>query len=193
MLRRREFLKNSMVVATVASTGILTAEAQPPSAGATRRIDFVLFDDELEDSVSFARELTAQGARAFETQQDVGHLWFGELGRLFASGKVIAGLTSHSEFLVCAAFAREAGARVRYEGSHDCRGSDVLSHTLQIASSVQPFSTALAAADREWPRFIAAQAGRLAACDGALHEDRCHTQTQRTATHPGSLFSWVIA
>ena len=192
MLRRREFLKHSVVVATVASTGILTAQAQPPPHP-KRRVDFVLVDDELEDSVLFANELTAQGAQAFATRQDIGQLWFGELGRSFTSGKVIAGLTSHSELLVCAAFAREVGARVRYEGSHDCRGSDVLSHTLQIASSAQPFSTMLAAADREWPRLIAAHVGQLAACDGTLHKDRCRTQTQRSATHPGSLFSWVIA
>lgn len=194
MLRRREFLKQSVVVATVASTGILTADASANGAARTpARVNFVVLDDDLEDSVAFARELQLQGAKAFSLQGDIGRLWFGALGEAFAAGKVIAGLTSHSELLICAAFAREHGARVRFEGSHDCRGSDVLTHSLRLATDAPRISALLAAADAEWPRVLALRANELAASAGTLQDDCCRTSTRRAATHPGSLFSWVIA
>lgn len=191
MLRRREFLKQSVVVATVASTGILNANAT--AARANMRIDFAVYDEELEDSIAFARELGSRGAQLFPIQQDIGQLWFGALGRAFTAGKIIAGMTSHSELLVCEAFGRERGAKLRYEGSHDCRGADVLTHSLRLARDETPFSTLLAAADAQWPRALAAHLPELTIRDGALHEDRCRTTTHRTPTHPGSLFSWLIA
>jgi hypothetical protein len=190
MLRRREFLKHSVIVATAASSGILTANA---STDRTTRVDFVVFDEELEDSLAFARELAARGARELAVQQDIGRLWFGELGQAFASGTVIAGLTSHSELLVCAAFAREHGAHIRYEGSHDCRGGDVLTHSLRVAMDAKSLGADLALADTDWPRVLAHRTSELAECAGPLREDRCRTSTRRTASHPGSLFSWVIA
>jgi hypothetical protein len=193
MLKRREFLKTSVVVASVASTGILTAKAESDdSVDALKRIDFVLVDIELEDSVSFAAALIGRGARAFSVQQDIGRLWFGELGEAFKAGHSIAGLTSHSELLVCSTFARQHGARVRFEGSHDCRGSDVLTHSLRVAASDQPFSALLASADHAWPQMLAEHVMTLSRGD-SLREERCRTTTPRSPTHPGSLFSWVIA
>lgn len=191
MLRRREFLKHSVVIAGVASTGILGGHASAQVA--RTRVDFVLLDEDFEDSVAFARELASQGATAFPIEQDIGQLWFGDLGRAFAAGKVIAGLTSHSELLVCAAFARTHGARVRYEGAHDCRGSDVLTHSLRTTNAEVPFGASLAAAGTNWPSALAACLSDLTLSEGALHEHCCRTTTPRSASHPGSLFSWVIA
>lgn len=193
MLKRREFLKHSVVVATAASTGMLSAGANGNgSSMAEPRIHFVLVDEELEDSVAFANELIARGARGFAVQQDIGRLWFGELGDAFKSGHSLAGLTSHSELLVCAAFARQVGARVRFEGSHDCRGSELLTHSLRVGVNDQPLSTTLAVAETAWPQVLAAHVTSLSKCD-AMREDSCRTTTRRTPTHPGSLFSWVIA
>jgi len=193
MLKRREFLQRWALVASVASTGLLSAEAgSNVSPCAANRIHFVLVDEELEDSVSFASVLIAHGAQSFSLRRDIGQLWFGELGAAFNAGHAIAGLTSHSELLVSSAFARAAGARVRFEGAHDCRGRDVLSHSLRLGASDRPFSALLAAADREWPRALAARVMNLSRCD-ALRTDDCRTTTQRSATHPGSLFSWLIA
>lgn len=188
MLKRREFLKSSVVVATVASTGALSAA--PTSAA--MRIHFVLVDEEFEDSVSFANELIERGARAFSLQEDIGRLWFGELGQAFEPGHAIAGLTSHAELLVSAAFARDRGARVRFEGSHDCRGADVLTHALRIGEDDLPMSGFLTAADAAWPRALASRLGALSMCE-SLREEQCRTHTQRSSSHPGSLFSWVIA
>ncbi len=191
MLKRREFLKTSALVATVASTGVLSNHAS--AAHPTTHIDFVVFDETLEDSLAFAQTLVQRGARAFEIEEDIGRLWFGELGAAFTHGKTIAGLTSHTELLVCESFAREHGARLRYEGAHDCRGSDVLTHTLRLTREEMPFSTALAAAESAWPRTLAARLTALSCVDGGLYEDRCRTQTRRSATHPGSLYSWLLA
>lgn len=193
MLKRRDFLKTSALVATAASTRILTAQAQPSSAPARiRQIHFVLVDEALEDSIAFAQELTARGAHAFSVQEDIGRLWFGELGAAFRSGHAIAGLTSHSELLVCAEFARPLGARIRFEGAHDCRGSDTLVHSLRLGPQDESLSSMLISADTAWPRALAARMPTLSRCD-ALRDEKCSTRTRRSATHPGSLFSWVIA
>jgi hypothetical protein len=193
MLKRREFLKTSALVATAASTGILHAQAEPTRApGPIQRIHFVLVDEELEDSIAFAQELTARGAHAFSVQEDIGRLWFGKLGAAFKSGHVIAGLTSHSELLVSAEFARQRGARIRFEGAHDCRGSDTLVHSLRLGAQNESLSSVLVSADAAWPRALAARLPTLSRCE-ALRDESCSTTTRRTATHPGSLFSWVIA
>ena len=192
MLKRREFLKTSALVATAASTGILAANAHGEPLDPAHPIHFVLVDEELEDSVAFAQELIARGAHAFSVQEDVGRLWFGELGAAFKAGHAIAGLTSHSELLVSAEFARQHGARIRFEGSHDCRGSDVLVHSLRLGRDDRPLSALLASADTAWPRMLASRMPSLSRCD-ALRDDSCRTTTRRAATHPGSLFSWVIA
>jgi hypothetical protein len=194
MLKRREFLHHSMVVATAASTGVLSASATAAPRSLERTaIHFVIFDEALEDSVAFARELSVRGARAFAVQQDLGRLWFGELGAAFGAGSSIAGLTSHSELLICADFARRHGARVQYEGAHDCRGGAVLTHSLRIDPSWQAMSPDLAAADVAWPRVLAARLANLSMSAATLCEDYRRTETRRTASNPGSLFSWVIA
>jgi hypothetical protein len=193
MLKRREFLKTSALVAATASTGILNADAQPASEPARiEQIHFVLVDEELEDSVAFAQELTARGAHALSVQDDIGRLWYGELGAAFEPGHAIAGLTSHSELLVSAEFARQHGARIRFEGAHDCRGGDTLVHSLRLGIAQQSLSAVLASADAAWPRVLAAHLPSLSKCD-ALRAESCKTTTRRTTSHPGSLFSWVIA
>jgi hypothetical protein len=193
MLKRREFLKTSAFVATAASTGILNAQAQPASEPAKiERIHFVLVDEELEDSIAFAQELTARGALAFSVRDDIGRLWFGELGAAFKPGHAIAGLTSHSELLVSAEFARQHGARIRFEGAHDCRGSDTLGHSLRLGAHDESLGAVLVSADAAWPRALASRLPSLSKCE-ALRVESCSTTTQRTASHPGSLFSWVIA
>lgn len=193
MLKRREFLKTSAFVATAASTGILNAQALPASESARiERIHWVLVDETLEDSVAFADELIARGAQAFSVADDIGRLWFGELGAAFKSGHVIAGLTSHSELLVSAEFARQCGARIRFEGAHDCRGSDTLAHSLRLGAQNESLSALLVSAGTAWPRALASQLPALSKCD-ALRAESCQTTTRRTASHPGSLFSWVIA
>jgi hypothetical protein len=193
MLKRREFLKTSAIVATAASTGILTAQASGgPASLAHAPIHFVLVDEEFEDSVVFANTLIEQGARAFSVQEDVGRLWFGELGTLFRPGQTIAGLTSHTDLMVCSSFARQHGARLRFEGSHDCRGGDELTHSLRISADEPAISAALASAGVAWPQVLAARVTSLTKCD-TLRDDRCRTTTRRSETHPGSLFSWVIA
>jgi hypothetical protein len=179
-----------MAAAAIAPTVVIAAsDRSGPSA---RHIDFVIFDEHFEDSVAFADELIARGAQAFSTQQDLGRLWFGELGRAFTKGASIAGLTMHSELLICSSFTRQHGARARYEGEHDCRGSDVLTHSLRINDATSSMISTLVAADVRWPRTLAASLASVPRAD-SFREESCRTQTRRSATHPGSLFSWLIA
>jgi hypothetical protein len=192
MLKRREFIKSSVVVATAASTGILSANAHPLK-GAQSQINFVLVDEEIEDSVLFAETLIECGARSFSIQEDIGRLWFGELGSAFTAGHAIAGLTSHTELMVCTQFARQCGARLLYEGAHDCRGADVLTHSLRADSRLQHLSATLAAADAAWPRVLAASLAGAPTNESQLCAVSCRSDTRRRPSNPGSLFSWVIA
>ncbi|HYM36575.1 MAG TPA: twin-arginine translocation signal domain-containing protein [Steroidobacteraceae bacterium] len=195
MLDRRDFLKHSMAVAAIAPAGVVTANVDATAIAATRPrngIRFVVVDEDFEDSVAFADELIAHGAKVFSVQQDLGRLWFGELGAAFSAGKSIAGLTSHSEFHICSSFARAHGASVRYEGEHDCRGSEILTHSILMNEEAPILLSKIVAADIHWPRALAAQLAATSCSDTSCRETT-QTQTRRSATHPGSLFSWMIA
>jgi len=193
MLKRREFIKHTALVAGAASTGLLGVDAEATvgsarleSRAAMRAIQFVVFDETIQESVAFACELEARGARLFAVRQDIGQLWFGELGAAFSAGQAIAGLTSHTELLVCKEFTRRHDARVRYEGLHDCRGSEFLTHSLRS------LDVDFAAAGVAWPRTLAARLATVSNFD-AMQETCCRTSVQRSASNPGSLFSWLIA
>jgi hypothetical protein len=108
MLKRREFLQSSAAVATIGFFGTPTHARRSPT-----HIDFVIVDEQLEDSVAFAEELVQRGAKPFELQQDIGRLWFGKLGNAFTRGKTLAGLTVHSDLLVCESFARDSDCRAK--------------------------------------------------------------------------------
>ncbi|MEO6339988.1 MAG: hypothetical protein ABIO39_08135, partial [Caulobacteraceae bacterium] len=101
---RRDVVKASGAVAAVAAWAAPLAKAfgkskAPPAPAAP--ITAVLVDPRYADSRAFADELVARGAVAFSTETDLGHMWRGELGALYAKGGVrVAGLTPHSDLFL---------------------------------------------------------------------------------------------
>jgi hypothetical protein len=153
----------------------------------------VLVDERVAESVAFGRELAAHGARTLSVHEDIGRLWRDELIQVCAAHGAIAGLTSHATLFVADVSARQLGARVRFQGEHDCRGRDVLTHSLRLHWELRGLGRFLAAANTQWPATLAARLAEMPAAIGHLTDERVLTDTPRSESHPGSLFSWLIA
>jgi hypothetical protein len=196
MWQRRNFLKQS--VACIATGAMLLTGAAPPRA-ATRRFahrpfDSVLVDARYSDSRIFAAALRAQGAQVLDTGADLGLLWHGALGRAFAlAPQRLAGLTPYSDLFICAAFAREHGAHLIYEGAHDCRGVECLTHSLRCGASLAGLGAALDQAGALWPERLAQQLGFASRHYRPLRRETVATRAPRAVGHPGMLYSWALA
>ena len=201
MLKRRDFITRS--AASMAGAALPTNVSSSESRGLEetgtcqhRRMPFdaVIVDARYSDSRRFAAVLQQQGARIIDTREDLGLLWYGALGAAFRNGpQRIAGLTPHSDLFICDSFGREHGVRLIYEGAHDCRGEQVLSHALRLGAPLAGLAAELQQARAHWPVRLAQ---RIDLADRtALPSAREHvfTRTRRAADHPGMLFSWAIA
>ena len=197
MLKRRDFIKQTVAVATIAPGVINSAHATSTAvkhdAAKSLDIALVIYDEQFADSVAFAEALSARGARAFAVGNDIGRLWFGELGSIVASHVAIAGLTTHSDLHVSLSFARQFGSRLQFEAEHDCRGGEFLTHRIRTRARAQSMDAVFVHADTRWPQALAASLSNYAGGTGALRELKLSTSINRDASHPGSLFSWVIA
>ena len=197
---RRLFLQGCVAVATLASAPIgrthsaTTCGAASVQAPLSRHIALVLIDERVEEARAFAAPFHARGATVLSvTHADLEQLWRHELARACAKQQAIAGLTAHSALFVSAGLAREYGASVRYEGQHDCRGRDVLTHTLTAGKRPANFGRALALATGHWPEVLATNLAELPYDSEPLSDEYIRTDTRRSASYPGTLFSWVIA
>jgi hypothetical protein len=195
MWDRRDFIK------TTATAAAGAALASPAFAGAgagaivePNQVGAVIYDPRFSDSRAFAETLMLRGARAFSTQEDIGRLWNGPLGEMFAAAPlVLAGMTPHTDLFISQAFAGEiARGKVTFEAMHDSRGAQALAHSFDMPADQRGLGEAVSASGRDWPRLLAQ---RLAAMTpGAaprLHE--LAASESAADDHPGTLFSWVIA
>jgi|GEM_PF-2338159 len=168
--------------------------AAPPLAPAAP-IDAVLVDPRYADSRAFADELAARGAKVFSTERDLGELWRGELGALYAKGGVrVAGLTPHSDLFLSVALANETGTKAvcGFEGWHDCRGSETVRHTVEGGVGAKGLGADLDTAGSGWAKALAARVADAAAAGKPYVQDASTAGTRRGADHPGTLISWVI-
>jgi hypothetical protein len=186
-MERRDFIKRTAAVASVTAIGGIAGfqvDAKtllPPLRDAT-----VLVDERFSDSRRFAAALEARGAIVVSLSEDIGRLWYGELGaQCRRPGSFIAGLTLHTELFVSQLFARECGKKLAAFGQHDCRGQSTLVHSL-------PSNLALNLSDaNDWPETIAATLSGLRQCE-VTHVSRA-SRVVRAVDHPGTLYSWMIA
>ncbi|MEP7246624.1 MAG: hypothetical protein ABI885_23495 [Gammaproteobacteria bacterium] len=125
-MRRRDFLiGTSMTVAcieaaaTYAATGTRFDAPIPVPVSSAMPIGVVFFTPRYPQSVQFAYELAALGARAFSTDCDVVRLWRGPVGECFAAGVTsMAGITLHSHLDILREASRELGLKVVKEALH---------------------------------------------------------------------------
>ena len=196
---RRDVVKLTGVAAAAAAFMAPITKAlgktSPAPAADPAPIDAVLVDLRYPDSRVFADELAARGAKVFSTDGDLGHLWRGELGALYARGGVrVAGLTPHSDLFLSVALANETGTKAvcSFEGWHDCRGSETLRHTLEGGATTRGLGAELDGAGPGWAKALAHRVADAAAAGRPYVKDSSVTGTARTADHPGTLISWVI-
>ena len=195
---RRTFLKECAAFAAAASTPLnvrqsLAVNIPGSSRPAAQHIAYVLIDERVEEACAFAASLRAAGASVLSAiQTDLAELWRSELRSACLEGNAIAGLTAHSALFVCAGLGREHGVRVRHEAQHDCRGGLVLSHRLPAGQRPPGFDGLLAQAGAGWPQVLAGYLAGLPSKNAHLHAAHIQTSARRSATHPGTLFSWLI-
>jgi len=185
-VERRDFLKSTVAIASVAAASRAAAALMPAAASAAHGlVGAVVVDNRFGDSRRFAEVYAARGASVISLAEDIGRLWYSRLGALCAQpGTVIAGLTLHTDLFVSQQFARECGKSLLQFGSHDCRGRNTLVHTVPAyalsAVSGESWATKTARCMLDAPTFASRQQQTIA------------TDTIRAADHPGSLYSWLI-
>ena len=178
--RRTELAASAALMAAPA-----VAKAQGPPAV---RFDAVVFDGRYVESRRFADVMRRAGAKAFDVaQDDIGVMWFGELGELVAKGEArVCGLTAHTDLFISQSLGRERGAKLAYEGRHDAREPGPVCHDAPCAVTAQ----ALSASGRDWSRSLAEV---MLAGGGQRTAEATLVQSQRPAGAAATLFSWVLA
>jgi hypothetical protein len=195
LLNRRTFLKDA---------GALTVSAAVMAAGASAvastaaldglRIRAVLFDSRYSSCRGFADALVRKGAVAFDARSDVAGLWYGSLRDHVARyGGSVAGLTGYSDFVVSESMGRELRLSLRYEGSHDCRESRILTHRLRSFENAGEVESALRSADSDWAQALAHALARTPSAGSVRQCKSSVVYTSQLDDHPGFLRSWLLA
>jgi hypothetical protein len=193
-LDRRNFLKDAGVFAV--SAAILGSSASARAASwevSSARITAVLYDERYNDCRSFAEAFVRRGATAFNTRDDIAKLWYGSLrSHLARYGGGVAGLTAHSDLVVSQSCGSDLNLKVLYEGSHDCRASDALTHRVRVRGNDHEVAAALLYANTDWARPLADALDRAAWNNGSVLSESPAISTARSDGHPGFLSSWVL-
>jgi len=194
-LDRRTFLKDASAL-TASAALIASGASSVVGAGASdeRRISAVLFDSRYFSSREFADALVREGATAFDARADIAALWYGRLGdHLAKHGGFVAGLTTDSDFVVSESFGREYRLSSKYEGSHDSRGSSVITHRLRGPQGIAEIESALRRADSNWARALGQALARTRLAVSPKQWESSAVYTSQLGDHPGFLRSWLLA
>ena len=184
-MKRREFITHTVATASIAAV----ASRSTFAAYAPFRIAAVVFDTRLSDSRRFAEYFTTRGVAAFSLQEDIGRLWRGVLATACAQPATrIVGMTQYTELMISQLSAREFGATLHYQGRHECRGRQTLTHELPIELNASTMNLS----DTDWPLSLASLLESTAVHDRASQVRGVFTGARRAPDHPGTLFSWLI-
>ena len=194
-MNRRDLLKRAgaaIIPATILGTR-LPAMGIPRQPG-TSRIVAVVYDERYSDCRSFADVLARRGATPFPVSGDCGRLWHGALKQHLAANRgSVAGLTTDSDFVVSRACGREVSLGVRYEGTHDCRGSNYVTHRLQSDAYHHQVAAALRRDGASWAESVGQSLfGAPAHGDAVIFSAPASLRTSRSSDHPGYLTSWLL-
>jgi hypothetical protein len=157
------------------------------------RIAAVVYDERYSDCRSFADILVRHGATPFPVNRDCGRLWHGTLREhLVRNPGNVAGLTTDSDFVVSRACGRELGLGLVYEGAHDSRGSNDVTHRLRSTAYQREIVAALGGAGASWAENLAQSLLRLPSHrSAAIFGAPVSLKTPRSPDHPGYLTSWL--
>lgn len=173
--------------------------ARLPAMGASwerenPRIAAVVYDERYSDCRSFADILVRHGATPFPVNGDCGRLWHGALREHLAANRgKVAGLTADSDFVVSRACGRELGLRLIYEGAHDSRGANGVTHRLRSTAYPREIAAAFDSAGAAWAETLAQSLFGGPTHDGAaIFGATVLLKTSCSSDHPGYLTSWLL-
>jgi hypothetical protein len=191
---RRSFLKDAgTLTVSAALLGPLASAIVSAATPDRPRISAVLFDSRYSSSRGFAGALVRQGAASFDARSDIASLWYGPLRTHLAEyGGCVAGLTTHSDFVLSQSFGTELRLVSRYEGSHDGRASSTLAHKLRICGSRSEIEGALERSASDWAESLGGALARTPWAESAAQWESSVVYTSRADRHPGFLRSWVL-
>jgi hypothetical protein len=166
-MKRRAFLEGALTLPAVVAASEWFAVARVLS-GKPFKVTAVVYDERYTDCRAFAKALVGQGAMSFATLGDAGRVWYGALrGYLARTGGSVAGMATHSDWVISRACGREQGLRVAYEGSHDSRMPGRMNHRLGGSGREREVYRALLDPDLTWPEAVATGLLRsYARCEG---------------------------
>jgi hypothetical protein len=196
-VKRRDFLKGMAVVpASVAAAHWPALVGTPTNDAHPSTISAVVYDQRYADCRIFAELLERQGATPFPTGGDAVSVWYGALRKHIALfGGSVAGITTDSDLSASRECAREAGLKLVYEGSHDCRTSGRLIHRLRGKGAEKEVYAELLRDEKPWPKAIANALNRkplaLQVIDALARTPL--VATHHSSGHPGYLTSWLLA
>jgi hypothetical protein len=195
-MKRRTFLKEAVIVPALVAASEWYASAEAIVARPAR-ITAVLYDERYVDCRVFAKALEREGAMSFATRGDAATVWYGALRQSRARTRgSVAGMVTHSDWVVSRACGREQGLRVAYEGSHDWRVSDRLIHRLHGDGLEREVYCALLQAETSWSEAVASGLVRSLRRNGvrlagwvAIGDA---VRTGPSTGRPGYLTSWRL-
>ena len=181
--------------------GVGAAAVLMPMNGVTwatglRTETIAVFDSRYPQAARFAAGFTAAGGTALPAE-DVLQQWYRSLRSIaldVGSRIRIAGMTTHSDYLVLRDCAREEGWRVLFEGIHDARHSPQVTHTLRGRTTDRCAADACVSSDGDWSRHLA---WGLCATEFSSSSLTSLPVSTRAASHAGgdapvSLTSWAL-
>lgn len=188
-MNRRGFLKTAVagsVCVTVlarATPGVIAAAHEPAAA-------IVLHDARYSDARRFAAAAARLGAMPLAPQLDLMPLWYEQLGPyLQVHAHRLMGMTTYVDFMLIRDCTATLNHRVIYEGLHDCRGGETLTHGLQFRSKKIPLAVD---SGPQWPETLARTLYGERVSDRPSQETLMRTNTRHSADNPGTLVSWLI-
>jgi hypothetical protein len=203
MLPRRHFLQVGLTA--MAAIPVLGGLVRPVRAGAVAAagdaavalpLHLVIFDEQIPQSVTFARAAAARGARTAGFRDgDATPIWYHDVDLAWRDGPVaIAGLTRHGPLFVFEQMAHARGLRVVARAEHTVRTDGRCEHVVASApAEASAWVQALAGQGSEsWAATMGALVTGSSAPVGQATRARV-TTAAAGAAYEESLYTWVIA
>jgi hypothetical protein len=202
MFPRRQFLQVGLTaLAAIPGLGGFAKQARAGAkadagAAAALPLHVVIYDEQIPESVAFARAAAARGARTLGfANGDATGIWYHDVDLAWRGQSVaIAGLTRHGPLFIFEQMGRERGLRVVARAEHatgaDGRCEHVVAGTHGEASA---WVRSLAGqGGQQWPATMGALVTACSRAAGAGTRARV-TTAAAGAAHEDPLFTWVIA
>jgi hypothetical protein len=105
----------------------------------------------------------------------------------------LSGMTPHSDLVLMNECAAEWNLKLHYEGIHDCRGRETVTHSVRHRLMTEDkLSPRLATAGIGWASTVARSLCEIQPQSALWHERIISGQAPRSQDNPGTLVSWLF-